>query len=375
MSQPHSSRSRSALALGTVAAALFALAPRPASAVPFTVAPRAPSGTTAAASESPPETVGLVPLQLPDGLRGFADKLTAQLHDGALGLPRLRGLEAVARGACLFDEGGCLADLARSAKLARLVSGRVVQGDGSYAFELRLWSAADGRELGAQRGSVAGGPLDLAGGMEHGLCALLGGDPCEGSLKVRDESAGGAHLVIDDKDRGALPLTLALPVGRHLLRVGGDERRVRIALGRETRLVAVERSGALSLQDDDAPARASQNPSAPASALVSSSSAQPLAPDAALSPRSRAARLILAAGGALLMTSAGVELYARAQSAVLDGRYQSGQLTAADASSYGQVHTAGIAALLLAATGAGALATGGLLWLVSPGGAAVEGKF
>ena len=211
--------------------------------------------------------------------------------------------------------------------------------------------------------------------MEHGLCVLLGGDPCEGSLKVRDESGGGAHIVIDDKDRGALPLTLSLPVGRHLVRVGSDERRVRIALGRETSLLATQRSGALALQDDDAAARANPNPPAPAAALVSSSSAQPLASETTLSPRGRAARLILAAGGALLMTSAGVELYARAQSAVLDGRYTSGQLTAADASSYGHVHTAGVAALLLAATGAGALATGGLLWLISPGGAAVEGKF
>jgi hypothetical protein len=193
-------------------------------------------------------------------------------------------------------------------------------------------------------------------------------------LQVAGAGVVGTHLLVDGRDLGTLPLSapIALPVGRHLVRAGNDERRVRIAYGRETQIVCAAKTGEVALLDGDGAPNAQVAPivEAPTEAVSTAPSAT-----GETSVRTRAARLALAAGGALLMTAAGVELYARVQSAVLDNRYQNGQLTAADSASYSHVHTAGVAALLVGATGLGALAVGGTLFLLSPDGAAIQGKF
>jgi len=287
---------------------------------PVTALAAAP-GAAGRASAAEPGAAGLYPLQLPDGQRGFADKLAEQLRDGATGLPGQRGFALVPRGACLADEAMCLALLARRAGLGAMVAGRVMQTERGFTFELHLYGAADGRERASQRGAVEGGPLDLAGGLEHGLCALLGGGSCEGALRVSGVGRAREHLFVDGQDRGELPLSapLSLPVGRHLVRAGSDERRLRIAYGRETQLFCAERAGALELLDR-----------APVETLVATAplAGRPSAPALALnepaltvvSPRRRAAWLSLAAGAGLLMTAGGLELYARSEGAVLARR-------------------------------------------------------
>jgi hypothetical protein len=353
-------------------------------------APRSVVAPSPAGSTPHRETLGIYPVELPDGLTGFADKLAAQLRDGALGLPKISAVQKLTRGACLFDEPGCLAEVAKSAQVSRLVSGKVRVAPQGYGFELRLIDARDGRELGTQTGGVVGGPLDLAGGLEHGLCELMGGDPCTGTVHVQGDGSDGVHVSIDGADRGALPLpALALPVGRHLIRVADQEKRVRIAYLRETQLACAGSGSQLTLTDlgtDLIQGVASDpmapiNPGAPTvaapqSALPSSTPTNyASASSAKMDPRTRAGRVLLALGGALLMTSAGLEIYARAESNTLERRYQTGQLTPADEASYGKVHTAGVAALLVAATGVGAVVTGGILFLISPTGAGVGGKF
>ncbi len=370
----------------TVSSALLFLSlATAASAAPKSVAPAVSGGTYALIPNPLPtrqgaveriglqagERVGLYPFALPDGQRAFADQLTAQLRDGAAGLPNLQSLKALAHGACLTDESTCLAAAARNDALTEMVAGRVLATPKGFAFELHLFAADDGRELSVQRGTIEGGPLDLAGGLEHGLCKLLGGAPCEGSLLVAGAGVVGTHLVVDGRDLGTVPLSapVSLPVGRHLVRAGNDERRIRIAYGRETRIVCAAKTGEVALLDGDgAPSALSGEAPADAVAAVPASTAE-------TSVRTRAARLVLAAGGALLMTAGGVELYARVQGAVLDNRYQRGQLTSADAASYGRVHSAGVAALIVGATGLGALAVGGTLFLLSPDGASIQGKF
>jgi hypothetical protein len=353
-------------------------------------APRSVAPPGAAGSAPHRETLGLYPVELPDGLTGFADKLAAQLRDGALGLPKISAAQKLARQSCMFDEPGCLAEVAKSAQVSRVVSGKVRVAPQGYAFELRLIDARDGRELGTQTGAVVGGPLDLAGGLEHGLCELMGGAPCTGTVHLQSEGSDGVHVSIDGADRGALPLpALALPVGRHLIRAGDQERRVRISYLRETQLACAGSGSQLTLTDLGSDAiqgvasdpMAPINPGAPSSAAPQSSLPSrtpanfPSPSGAKLDPRTRAGRLMLALGGALLMTSAGLEIYARAESNTLEHRYQTGQLTSADEASYGKVHTAGVAALLVAATGAGAAVTGGILFVISPTGAGVGGKF
>ena len=72
------------------------------------------------------------------------------------------------------------------------------------------------------------------------------------------------------------------------------------------------------------------------------------------SPREQAARFLLAGGAGLLAASVGVAL---------------------SAPPGGSGRTAGVAATVLAATGFGAVAAGGLVLLVSPSGAAVQARF
>ncbi len=331
--------------------------------------------------------IGLGRIELPDGLRSFEPKLSAQLLDGAQGL---RGLTEL-KSSCTFDEPACAAGEAREAKLEEIVQGRVKPLEGGFSFELQRLSAVDGRVLQRSEGAVEGGPLDLASGMEHGMCELLGGGKCQGTLRVDgevssgDSSSSGAnvnplarrgHVLVDGTDRGELPLaSLPLSVGRHKVQLDGLERRVRIAYGRETRLDAAnnlaDTGAAVASAKSAAPLQTSlsngntrtiESARLPAAPLIASSSPPPLSSEA------KAGRITLAAGGALLATAAGLELYALAQSGALDHRYQAGQLTSADAPSYGHVQAAGVTAAVLASLGGAALLGGGVLLWLSPNG-------
>ena len=318
------------------------------------------------------EAVGLYPLQLPGGQEPLQDRLLGQLHDGAASLPRLRAFDLIPRGACFADEGGCMAAAARSASLSQIVSGQVDATSKGYKFTLRLFAAKDGALLEQHSAMVEGGPLDLAGGLEHGVCALLGAAPCVGSLAVRlEEGAAGAHLWVDGQDQGALPLQrpLSLTVGRHLVKAGADERRVRVSYHRDTRLLCAQRAGAVALLDDTA----GLAPAAPALALAALKPPANAAPG--LDSRGAVGRLLLAGGAALLVTAAGLEWYSRAQASALDDRYRSGALTDADKPAYGRVTASGAAALITFAVGLGALGVGGIVLLAAPSGAAVQGRF
>ncbi len=337
------------------------------------------------------ESIGLYPLQLPAGQEQLQDRLLAQLHDGASSLPRVRAFDLIPRGACAADEGGCLAAAGRAARLSQMVSGQVESTTKGYRFTLRLFSSKDGAPIGEERASVEGGPLDLAGGLEHGVCALLGAAPCAGNVLVRaGEGAAGVRLFVDGQDQGALPLArpLALPVGRHVVKAGGEERRVRVSYHRDTRLLCEKRGGAPALVDDtpDATPLATQKV---ASATVAAASIP--APAAAVDARSapgvgqaRVGKYLLVGAGVLLAAAAGFEWYARNASSALDARYRTGALTDADKPSYGAVHTAGTTAVVLGAAGLGALGLGGLVLLLpsgpaggakAPAGAAVQGRF
>lgn len=299
-----------------------------------------------------PGRIGLYPLSLPDGQAQLGDRLSAQLHEGAAVLPGVRAFDLVAHSACGADEAPCLAAAARHAGLEAMISAAVTASDSGYRFQLRE-VAADGALLHESRGEVRGGPLDLAGALEHGVCELLSAGPCEGELRVLGERRSPAlpeevnsvhqGVVVDGEDRGALPVTLRLPIGRHLVQVGDAERRVRIAYDRTALLTAAMRAGSLALLD--APA-----PPASAAPLAAVSAAAP-----APQPRATAARLLFGSGLALLVAGAGVALYSG---------------TSAGA----QTH-AGLAAAALAATGAGATLAGGLLLALTPSGAALHGEF
>ena len=336
-------------------------------ATPARASPVPPPQPPAAAGES----VGLYPLQLPGGQEALQDRLLGQLHDGAASLPGLKAFDLIPRSACFADEGGCLAAAARSASLSQIVSGQVDATSKGYKFTLRLFDARNGALLEQQSAVVEGGPLDLAGGLEHGVCALLGAAPCVGALAVRvEEGASGARLTVDGQDQGVLPLAkpLSLTVGRHLVRAGADERRVRVSYHRDTRLLCAQRAGAWALLDD-APDAA---PAAPASAL-SAAQAERAVP--AISSQGKVGRLLLAGGAALLVSAAGLEWYSRAQASALDDRYRNGALTNFDKPAYGRVSASGAAALLTGAVGLGALGVGGIVLLGAPSGAAVQGRF
>ena len=286
-----------------------------------------------------PARVGLYPLSLPDGQAQLADRLAAQIHEGASVLPGVRAFDLVPHSACAADEVACLAAAARHAQLDAMISAAVSASEAGYRFQLREVGAA-GALLQEARGEVRGGPLDLAGALEHGVCELLGGAPCEGEVAV---TGSGPHVFIDGKDRGPLPVTLPIAVGRHVVRVGDAERRVRVSYARTARLTAGLRAGELALIDAADAASA-----APLAAVVAA------APEVS-QPRATAARVLLASGIALLATAGGVALYSNVA--------PSGSRSAA------------IAASALAATGAGAIVAGGLLVALTPSGVALRGEF
>jgi hypothetical protein len=178
-------------------------------------APARSAKVARAEKEPAGEAIGLYPLQLPRGQEQLQERLEAQLRDGAATLPRVRAFDLLPRRSCAADEGGCLAAAGRDASLSRMVSGQVEQTARGYRFTLRLFAAKDGALLKEEKAQVEGGPLDLAGGLENGVCALLGAAPCTGSLFVRaGEGAAGVRLVVDGQEAGALPLErpLSLPV-------------------------------------------------------------------------------------------------------------------------------------------------------------------
>lgn len=296
-----------------------------------------------------PGHVGLYPLALPAGQEQLGDRLAAQLHEGAAALPGVRAFDLVAHSSCGADEAPCLAAAARNAGLEAMISAAVTASAAGYAFQLRE-VGADGKLLAETRGEIRGGPLDLAGALERGVCEVLGAAPCEGEVRVaageqRSPAPSGevnsVHLFVDGADRGALPVAVRLPIGRHSVKLGDSERRVRVSYARTVLLTAAMRAGAWALLDE---------PEAAPLAAVNA------APPVALEQRSRASRVLLATGAALLATAGGIGLYTG--STVSSGS-----------------RTAGYAAAALAATGAGAIVAGGLLLALTPNGAALQGEF
>lgn len=297
-----------------------------------------------------PGRIGLYPLSLPAGQEQLGDRLSAQLHDGAAALPGVRAFDLVAHSACGADDAACLALAARHAGLEAMISAAVTASESGYRFRLRE-VAAGGALLNESRGEVRGGPLDLAGALEHGVCELLGAAPCEGELRVVGERRSPALpeevnavqeiVSVDGEPRGALPVALRLPIGRHTVKVGDAERRVRVSYDRTVRLTAAVRAGSLALLDA---------PDAPEAPLAAVAAAAPVS-----QPRAAAANVLFGSGVALLAAGAGVALYS--------------------STSAGAHSNARLGAAALAATGAGAVVAGGLLLLLTPSGAAVQGRF
>jgi hypothetical protein len=284
-----------------------------------------------------PERLGLYPLALPDGRTELADRIAAQLHEGAADLPGVRAFDLVAHSSCAPDEGPCLAAAARRAGLDAMLSAAIEATAHGYLWHLREFAAADGELLHEARGETNGGPLDLGGDLERGVCVVSGAATCEGELSI-----GGAldvHLFVDGTDRGPPPLSARLAVGRHSVKLGADERRVRISYARTARLFAGLRAGAPALLEREDP---------PALALAAAPQAN------VIEARSEAARILFGGGLALLAGAAGTSLYAT---------------SASDA------HGAAGVASILALTGAAALAGAGLVVALTPSGAAVSGSF
>jgi len=305
----------------------------------------------AAVPASARDRIGLHPIAMPTGHQRHAGLVAAWVHEGAATLPRVLAFDLLTRSACLPDEGPCLAAVARKAGVAEVISASVSERPQGYAFRLWRWQA-DGRLGSEHRGEVSGGPLDLAGALEHGVCRVLGAAPCLGELRV--DGPASARVFVDGEDRGALPLAapLTMIVGRHSVRVGSHEERVRISYGRSARVATAV-----------APAvRASPLP--PSLFATPAAAAPPAA-------RATAARFLFAGGAALLAAGAGVGLYARVESARLDSRYASGALVEADRPRYGTVRAAGIAATALVASGLGALVCGGIVFAATPAGVSV----
>ena len=306
--------------------------------------------------------VGLYPLSLPEGQAQLQERLAAQLHEGAATLPGVTAFDLLPQSSCAPDEGACLAEVARKSGVDQTVTAAVEQTGKGYRFHLRVFERARLRDELSEE--VQGGPLDLAAALEHGVCRAMGAAPCLGELQLGSSAeVAGQHLTVDGLDRGPLPLpTLQLAVGRHLLKVGDSELRVRVSYGRATRARCEERQGAPALIDGSA--------ALPAAVAVQ---AQPMAPE--VRARSRAALTLFSAGAALLVASAGAGLYSHIAASQLDSRYQRGALTDADAGRYAAVHRTGTLALALAATGAGAIAASGLVLALSPSGASIFGSF
>ena len=318
------------------------------------------------------DAVGLYPIALPAGQEGLQARLASELHDGAAVLPGVRAFDLIAKSACLPDEGSCLAAAARHAQLNAMVSAEVSSTPSGYRFHVRAFAASGGALLGEEQGEVIGGPLDLAASLEHGVCTSLGAAPCAGKLWVGLVPGDGlnARLLVDGHDQGPLPLagSLSLPVGRHLVQAGTAERRVRISYGREVRLACATRAGQPALLDEAELA---------ADAVPAEALSLGLSPRAVEPVRAMVARVLLGSGAALLATSAGLELYSRTSAAQMGGRGGASTLASSDAeaSRASAVHTASTAALLLAATGIGSIAAGGILVAATPGGLAAVGHF
>jgi hypothetical protein len=314
--------------------------------------------------------IGLYPLALPDGQTALADRLAAQLHEGAATLPGVKAFDLMPKSSCAPDEAECLSLAAKRAGLDQMISAQVDPTGHGYKVRLRLFANGKLRDELAEE--VQGGPLDLGGALEHGVCRILGAAPCLGEASVAGPAS--ARLFIDGIDRGALPVTAQLSVGRHVLRLqragadagpeatGQAERRVRISYGREARLRGEERDGTLALLEGAAPVEAVQL-------------AGPAPKPGLELGRSRAARILFATGAGLLAASAGVGLYSQIAAHDLNTRYRSGTLSDSDASLYRSVHATGTLATALAATGAGALVASGLVLALSPSGASLFGSF
>lgn len=342
------------------------------------------SCASAARAESPGEMVGLYPFALPRGDKAQAQRIAGWVRQGSAALPGVRDFQLVESGACLPDEGRCLGLVATAAKLDAVVSARVDEHERGYRWHLRRFGPG-GALPSEEQGEVVGGPLDLAGALEGGVCKLLRVKDCTGELRVEtDAAAVGVHLFVDGRDVGALPLRqpVSLPVGRHAARLGAAEQRVRISQGRAATIFAGQLEGALSLAEQPAPVATAANTTSPAVKSGPTrlySAAYTTVPIALREPtsdgRSLVGRALVAGGIGLLAAGAGVGLYAQLEGHRLDERYRAGTLTDADKPGYGQAHTAGIAAAALVATGVGALAAGGLVFALTPSSATVGGKF
>ncbi len=307
--------------------------------------------------------VGLYPVSLPDDQARFQETLAAQLHEGAATLPGVKAFDLLPQSACAPDEGACLAEVARRSGVDQIVTAAVEKSGAGYRFHLRVFEQAKLRDERSEE--VQGGPLDLAAALEHGVCRAMGAAPCLGELQLG--SGGdvvGQRLLVDGVDLGALPApALQLAVGRHLLKVGESELRVRVSYGRVTRARCEARQGAPALIDG----AAALEPLADLPVMKS------MPPE--VRSRSRAALTLFSAGAALLVASAGAELYSHLAANQLDGRYQRGALTDADAARYASVRRTGILATVLAATGAGAIAASGVVLALSPAGVSLFGSF
>src|SRR5258708_6684060 len=107
------------------------------------------------------DKIGLYPIALPEGQELLAERLEAQLHEGAAALPRVKAIDLVAKSACAPDEGECLAGSARKIGFDQMVSAQVAQTPHGYRFHVRAFAARDGALKGEHQGEVRGGPLDL----------------------------------------------------------------------------------------------------------------------------------------------------------------------------------------------------------------------
>lgn len=327
----------------------------------FFAAATAAAAALAASPARGDDRVGLYPIALPLGQEQLEGRLAAQLHEGAATLPHVKAFDVLPRGSCAPGDAACLTSALRGANLDQIVSAQVSATPHGYRTWLRLYGA-DGKLRNDLQEEVQGGPLDLSAALELGICRVLGASPCLGELRVSSEpGAAGKHLFVDGADQGVLPLAkkVSLPVGRHLVQLGKDQARVRVSYGRIAPVLCGMRDGEPALVD----------------ALHLFTAAPLIDARTGPEPRSRAARVLFASGAALLAASAGFGLYAHLASSQLDARYRAGALTDADASRYTSVNRTGTIALGLAATGVGAIATGGLVFALAPSGATVLGRF
>jgi len=306
-----------------------------------------------------PERIGLYPISLPEGQAALQESLAAQLHEGAADLPGVKAFDLVAHSACAPDEGECLGAAARRAGVEAMVSAAIEATAQGYRWHLRAF-ALEGKVLAEEKGEIQGGPLDLGGALELGVCSLLGAAPCLGEIRIAsDAGVASAHVFVDGEDRGALPIEkpISAAVGRHAVAVGqSDEKRVRVSYGRTARLVCSLRAGAPALLDE---------------ADLAAPAAAPADQITLAEARTRAAQILVAAGAGLLAAAAGAELYTHLGSQPVAGGSRSGALTQTNSG----VRRTGILATALAFTGAGAIAAGGLVFALTPSGAALQGRF